>query len=32
MAPRNLLIVLPETQQLNPKALEFFRRHEGDIG
>lgn len=31
IAPRNLLIVLPETQQLNPKAVKFYLRHEEDI-
>jgi hypothetical protein len=31
IAPRTLQIVLPETRQLNPEAVEFFKRHEGDI-
>jgi hypothetical protein len=31
LAPRDLEIVSPRTQQLNPRAVEFFRRHLRDI-
>lgn len=31
LAPRDLEVVSPRTQQLNPAAVEFFRRHHRDI-
>jgi hypothetical protein len=31
LAPRNMQIVLLQTKQLNPEAVEFFKQHKLDI-